>query len=217
MYLRWKKYLNHKIELIPLEFPGRGKRYNAPMYESMEDAINDIYISIEKWLDHGYYAFFGHSMGSLVSYEAIHKILEMGHQKPVHAFVSGRYPPHIEKKEKTLHTLPENEFIEEIINLGGTARELLENRELANIFVPALRADYKVLETYRHETKPYTFDFGITVLHGSDDRDIKREEIYQWQNYTSKECKYFELDGGHFFINDKIEEVVKIINDTLAV
>lgn len=62
IYYQWKKYLNEKIEIVPIELAGRGERIKECFYEDFSTLISDVSekISIE---ENEKYAFFGHSMG----------------------------------------------------------------------------------------------------------------------------------------------------------
>ena len=214
-YAVWKKYLHESIELCPVEMAGRGRRIGTPFYDSMDNAVDDVYNLIRDDLDRYRYAFYGHSMGCLLAYVLGRKIKELKHQNPEHIFFSGRRAPH-NKDSKIIHNLPEQDFKEEILKLEGTPKELFENKELMDMFFPVLRADFKIVEKYEHIIKDDKLDCNITVLNGREDSDIKINDIPEWRMYTNKECRFFMFDGGHFFIHDNTENIVKIINHTLA-
>lgn len=214
-YTRWKKNLNGMIQLCPIELAGRGKRFTEPYYNSLSEAVDDIYQLIKPELDSGPYAFYGHSMGSRLVYELVRKIEALPHPKPVHLFLSGGNPPHLKKNEKVYHTMPEEQFKTEIFNMGGTPREVFEHKELLEIFIPLLRADYKILETYEFQPDSMVFNCGITLFNGKADTEVSGVEIREWQRYTKIPCPIHEYEGGHFFIHDFMEDIVQIINDTL--
>jgi surfactin synthase thioesterase subunit len=214
IYLKWKKYLDHSIELYPVELAGRGKRYQHPLYDSIQEAVDDVYEQIRKFIDQKPYAVFGHSMGSVIAYELYHKINRLHHHTPVHMFFSGRKAPHTPHDDKIHYTLPDAEFKTEILGLGGTPPEVFEHKELLDIFLPILRADYKVVETYQYVAPKSLIDCPISVLHGMKDGDING--VNEWDRHTQKDCKFYFFDGGHFFIHDETEKVAAILNDTLT-
>lgn len=215
VYIKWIKKLNRNISLIPLELAGRGRRFREPHYHNFSGAVDDVYKEVCGQLkDTEHFMFYGHSMGSLLAYEVTHRLKEALYKEPMHIFFSGRYPPHITKNER-LHLLPDEEFIKAIVKYGGTPGELLENRELLGIFLPIIRADYRMLDTYAYTERPVKLDCSISVLNGSEDENILDFEVKQWSGYTNRQCYFYEFDGGHFFINDKSDEIIDIINGTV--
>lgn len=215
IYQAWQKYLNHVIELHPIELAGRGSRYGSPLYESIEEAVDDIYRLVRDDLDDSRYAIFGHSMGSMLAYELAYKIKNLKHQPPVQLFFSGRRPPGIERSTKNIHLLADQEFMAEVLKKGGTPAELLENRELLEIFIPILKADFKIVETYRDVKKDDKLSCNISVLWGKQEEEGTLSEIGEWRKYTDKNCTIHLFDGGHFFINQFMRDVVNIINSTI--
>jgi medium-chain acyl-[acyl-carrier-protein] hydrolase len=214
VYNRWKKYLHRDIELYPIELAGRGKRYNIPFYTSFHDAVDDLFNSIKNNLD-GYYALLGHSMGSWLTLELAYKISELGYNMPIHIFFSGNRAPHLYRKEKILHKLPDDEFKREIFKIGGTPKELFENKELLEYFLPVLRADFKILENYNYKDRDMCLNSDISVFNGIDD-NLTDTEIEGWGKYTKLQFKSYNFNGGHFFINEKVCDVLKVINYVLV-
>ena len=215
VYSRWKTLLGNEIAVGPVELKGRGRRIHEPFYKDLKEAVEDLYSEIRAEIKQSQYALFGHSMGSILAYELAAKISAEGDRGPEHVFLSGRYPPHVKKNEKILHSLPLNEFIEEISKLGGTHREFLESKELMDIFIPILRADYRMIETYSPSPDIFKMNCSITVLNGKEDAKTTREDMAEWRLYTERECSLYEFDGGHFFINQEARKVAAIIRNNL--
>ena len=210
VYTKWHKYLHRDIELYPIELAGRGKRYAAPFYTSLFEAVDDLFKSIKNDLN-GSYALFGHSMGCWLTLELAYKLNELGYNAPRHIFFSGNRPPHIYREEKVLHELSDKEFKDEIFKVGGTPRELFQNKELLEFFLPVLRADYKIVETYCAKNCDMFLNCDISVLNGTED-DLTETEIEGWKKYTKLQCNVYNLNGGHFFINEQVHEVARLIN-----
>jgi surfactin synthase thioesterase subunit len=215
VYSKWQKYLHDSVDTCPLELSGRGRRFEEPFYNNIEEAVSDLYQSIQDQLDNAPYVFFGHSMGSLLVYELIFKIRENKRREPLHTFISGKNPPHITENNRKLHKLPDREFMEEIIKLGGTPNEILKEPELLSLVIPILKADYKLLETYQWTPKNDNINCGLTVFGGTEDADVNIKDLAEWRQYTSREFNLYQFGGGHFFINEKTADIVEIINQTL--
>jgi surfactin synthase thioesterase subunit len=215
-YLTWKRFMPQHIVLRPIELPGRGKRIREPLYHSIEEAIDGLYDMISQELDNTAYAFFGHSMGTILAYELIRKIKDNHHQEPVHMFFSGRFPPFIHDDREWLHTLPDDQFIDNICEIGGTTREVFKNKELREILLPVLRADYGMVERYRHQGEAVMLDCDITVFNGTHDTYVNNMDLRRWQECSRSACTFHEFDGDHFFIQPFKEEIAGIIQRTLA-
>lgn len=217
IYSRWGKGLNNAIDIAPVEFAGRGRRYADCLYDSLEQAVDDVYKTVCAGMGDfsSDYAVFGHSLGGLIAYELLHKIKQEGKPRPVHAFFSGAKAPHFDKGIEKVYNLPEDKFKDRVSELGGTPKEVLENDELLELFLPILRADFKINETYEYTEKQDKLDCDITILSGKKD-NLKLNEIVEWRKHTLGKCNIFMLEGDHFFINTNWEDVIKIINNTLT-
>lgn len=216
IYTRWERYLDRTIKLWPVELAGRAGRINEPYYKSMSEAVDDIAGLIENKLGESDYAIFGHSMGSIMAYELIRRFSMKNLKLPVHVFFSGRYPPNIKKGERVMHSLPETEFQQEAMKLGGINKNLLRFSGLLKSALDTLRADYKVLETYACDFEIHKWDFDISVLAGKDDALAAPSDMEEWKKYTGKQCKFYYFDGGHFYLHSHVKSIVQIINNTLT-
>lgn len=214
IYYKWKKYLNSSIHLEPIELKGRGKRFNEDFYENLEDAVEDIFENIKDKILDDEYAIYGHSMGSLLAYELYYKIYNEKGKLPKHIFFSGYKAPSISRKERQVHLLSDDEFIKDVIELGGTPQEITENEELLQLFIPIIKNDFKMLEKYLYKEKKDKIQCDISILNGKED-DITLEEILAWENLGDKGFKVYNFEGNHFFINTNVENIIKIINSTL--
>jgi surfactin synthase thioesterase subunit len=217
VYLKWQKYLDDSIELCPVELPGRGRRITAPLQSDVNILVDDMYNSIKKDLQDSPFAIFGHSMGSLLGFELYYKIKALCNRNPVHVFFSGRYPPHLCKTETATYDLPREAFLENILKYGATPREVFDNKDLADIFIPILRSDYKFIDNYKYNKKPHKIECDMSILNGTKDETCNSQDTEEWKQHAGKECRFYEFPGGHFFIDDYMKDVIKIINYTLTV
>lgn len=215
VYARWRKKLDESIKLVPIELRGRGARFNEPFYENLFEAVEDVYHRIHELIqDERPYVLFGHSMGCAIVYELYHKIMQEGAPAPVHLFLSGRSAPHIKRENKERHKWTDQAFIEDILNLGGTRKEIFDTPELCSLFLPIIRADYKMIETYNYLERP-PVDVAITVLTGSDDETM-RGDASDWKYCTINSFDSVTFQGGHFFIHECEDEVIQTINSKIA-
>ncbi|AFC30707.1 thioesterase [Paenibacillus mucilaginosus 3016] len=114
-----------------------------------------------------------------------------------------------------LYPLGDQEFMEAIFELGGTPREVLQHKEILSLFLPILREDYRISETYVYRERP-PFPFDITVMYGTEDR-THLPNVPEWSRHTGGECRLKAYEGDHFFLNDSRHrtEMIVLINHTL--
>lgn len=75
--------------------------------------------------------------------------------------------------------MPKSEFIEELRQYNGTPELVLQESELMEIFLPLLRADFSILETYIYENED-PLDCPITAFGGIENSKTSREDSDAW-------------------------------------
>ncbi|MCP5105794.1 MAG: thioesterase [bacterium] len=214
-YNQWKQYLDPAIEFRAIELAARGRRMRQPNYNTIDDAVDDVFDIIKDELSQGPYALYGHSMGSMIAFELAYKIRDNNLPMPVHIILTGRAAPQMSREGKrTLHHLSDQKFKEELLEMGGTPKEFFEHPELLEVFLPLLKGDFRLTETYTHPPKDAPLDIGFTVMSGKEDEDTP-EEVEAFRMHTTKNCDIHYFEGGHFFIHDETKRVVDIINSAI--
>lgn len=216
IYSRWYNYVNSDIKVEPIPLKGRGSRFGEEFYSTMEEAVDDIYNIIKDKITVEEYAIYGHSMGSVLAYELYYKIIKEGKNKPRHIFFSGRRAPNTinENKNSISYKLPDDKFMNKIVEMGGTPKELLENKELLEIFTPILKNDMKILEEYKYKERKEKIKCNISVINGTYD-NVKYHQKVAWKDLCEGQCQLYDLKGNHFFINDNVENISNIIEKNL--
>jgi len=162
----------------------------------------------------GSFAFFGHSMGAIISFELAHLLRREHKPGPAHLFLSGRPAPHRTKKKSPTYNLPEPEFIEELRRLQGTPAEVLAHPELMSVLTPILRADLEICQTYEYAPRP-PLECPITVFGGLQDQDVSREQLEGWRDYTSSSFAVRMFPGNHFFLHTSAPVLLRMIAQEL--
>lgn len=214
IYEKWKKRLSAHAAVIPLELAGRGVRTKDPFYEGMADAAKDVLERLKAQMDGTPYGLFGHSMGGMIMYEVCHLIREQGLQPPEALYFSGRPAPEVLRKEAPIHELPDDEFAQEILDMGATSAELFAHKQLMDIFMPILRADFHLVETYVYEDRG-PLPWPLTIIAGVDEKWTEAE-IAAWTRHTTAECLIVRMEGGHFYLQENAELLMEYLQGRLA-
>ncbi|MBZ8179838.1 thioesterase II family protein [Oscillatoria salina] len=194
----WADRLPNYIEVCPVELPGRGIRLMEPPFTRLQPLLQALEKAILPSLNKPF-AFFGHSMGAVLSFELAQLLAKNHHLSPVQLFVSGRRPPQIPDPDPPLHNLPEATFLKELRRYNGTPEEVLNNAELMELFLPTLRADFAVLETYVYTPKP-RLNCPISAFGGWDDWKASASDLQAWEELTNADFSLEMFPGDHFFI-----------------
>jgi external thioesterase TEII len=202
------------LNIITLEYPGRGTRMKEQLVSDVHALVDDLYRQVKSVVGKEKYAIYGHSLGGLMAYLLILKLSESNHNQPEHIFITGTTGPSSSSRlEKKRSLLSKSEFINEIKNLGGMPDEILQNEELLNYLEPILRNDFKVSETYIHKDRA-PLNIPMTVITGTEE-DMKNEDILLWQNETNLPVDFKQMQGGHFFIFKHIDNILETISEKL--
>ncbi|MBD2411998.1 putative thioesterase [Nostoc calcicola FACHB-389] len=215
IFRTWSNSLPRNVEVCAVEYPGRGKQINLPPYTRLEALVKAIAPSLIPYLDKPF-AFFGHSMGGLISFELTRLLRLEYNLKPFHLFISACRAPQIPRTKPPIHTLPDPELLEELRTLNGTPKAVLENPELMEIFLPILRADFAVLETYIY-TPQQPLECPITIFGGWQDKEVSHESLQAWQELGMSTFSLQMLDGDHFFIHSHQNSLLKLISQELQI
>ena len=194
----WLDYLPHNVEVQVLEMPGREAQLRLPSFVRVEPLIRAIADAMKDYIDRPF-AFFGHSMGALVSFELSRLLRREEAILPRALFVSGRRPPQLPIEPPT-YNLPDEEFIAELREMGGTPEEVLRHPELLTLLLPTLRSDFELCQTYSYAEEP-PFNFPITAFGGLNDKFVPREEMEQWREQTTGSFQLRMFPGDHFFLH----------------
>ncbi|KOP25498.1 gramicidin dehydrogenase [Hapalosiphon sp. MRB220] len=209
IFRSWSNDLPPTVEICAIELPGRGMRIKLPLFTQLEPLVTELASVLKPNLDKPF-AFFGHSMGGLVSFELARLLRKQYGVIPSHLFVSARRAPQLVSNKPPIHRLPDAEFLEELRHLNGTPEALLENDELMQLFMPIIRADFAVLENYIY-TPQTPLDCPITAFGGLQDQEVNHDQIKAWEEQTSAYFSLHMLPGNHFFLHSFQSFLLNII------
>lgn len=208
-YNKWTAYFSNNITVHPVELAGRGIRSDEGFYKSFDDAIEDLLDKVLKIIGESEYVLFGHSMGALIAYELCNRLIMSEVKKPKHLIVSGYAAPQLPQTDLN------KDFEEIAAELGGIPDEVWNDQYLYNIFMPILKSDFQILKEYNYPKNRKPISTDITVLYGEDDTKTPFRKVVKWRELTSGTFNCYSFKGGHFFINQHMEEVINCIKNII--
>lgn len=213
VFRTWGNDLPVEIEVCPIQLPGREDRLREAPFSQLVPLVETLTQVLSPFLDLPF-AFFGHSMGAMISFELARHLHALHSSGPALLFVSGCRAPQLAYSGQPLHQLPGAEFMKELRCLNGTPEAVLQNTELMKLLEPILRADFATLETYTYSPgNPLLCP--IVAFGGTQDRRVKREHLAAWREQTKVSFKLHMLPGDHFFLNSARIQLLQTIQREL--
>ncbi|MFF7634695.1 thioesterase II family protein [Kitasatospora sp. NPDC008050] len=212
-YFPFSQALAPDIEVLALQYPGRQDRRGEECITSIPELADQVHHELLPWIE-GEFAFFGHSMGSILAFEVAQLLRERHGRQPRWLFASG-YPAPSRLPSGTVHLRDEAGVVRELREVGGTDPQWLSDPDLLCAILPAVRGDYQAIETHRwRPTAP--LDCPITMLVGDQDPHTSADQAAAWRDHTAGEFALRVFPGGHFYLEDHREAVVDLVTGTLA-
>ena len=213
IYCQWSETLPPAIEVCPVQLPGREHRLNEQPFTALTAVVPKIAEAIRPYLDKPF-AFFGHSLGALLSFELARYLRREWQLMPSHLFVSGHSAPQLCHYKSPIHTLPEADFVARLDELNGMPDGVLTHPELRELLLPLLRADFTMCETYQYEAGA-PLNCPLTALGGLADPYLDRADLESWGEQTSSFFKLRLFRGDHFYLHTERPLLLRILAQEL--
>jgi medium-chain acyl-[acyl-carrier-protein] hydrolase len=126
IYSNWHRYLPKNFEVCPIQLPGREERHSEKPFVDIISMVAELGEILKPYLAQPF-AFFGHSMGALISFELTRHLRKLKQPMPESLFISARPAPQIQQIHPITYNLPDLEFIEELRKIQGTPEPVLQN------------------------------------------------------------------------------------------
>ncbi|MFF4754481.1 thioesterase II family protein [Streptomyces sp. NPDC002514] len=207
--------LSPEIEVLAVQYPGRQERWQEPAVEDIGVLADRAAAALGPYTG-GPLALFGHSMGAVVAFEVARRLAADPAAAPLlWLFASGRRAPSLSVDER-VHLLDDDGLVAEIESLGGTSPGLLADEELRRMVLPAVRADYRAIETYRCPADATPLTVPVTVLVGDSDPRVTVEQARAWSAHTEAATDAHVFPGGdHFYLSPHRAEVAEHVRRRL--
>lgn len=212
VFRNWKYKLGDSVKVCPIQLPGREERISEKPYVNMDVLAADLADIIAS--RNNEFIIFGHSMGTKIAYEVEKRLEIMGRIAKL-LIVSGGRAPHIQELNP-IYNLSDDEFKQGIIRFNGMPKEIIQNKELFEFFLPVMRADFTLDESYKLEDAKI-LKTPIMALWGKEDKEGNFEEIIKWKEYTESYFKECSFQGEHFFIRVDEKSVLKEIKKQISI
>ncbi|WNE97293.1 alpha/beta fold hydrolase [Streptomyces luomodiensis] len=196
------------VEVLATRYPGRQERLEEPALDSVEALADEITAALLPFADTPL-TLFGHSMGASVGYEVALRLETRHGIRPDALFVSSRKAPHALTPKDT-YLRGDQALLDEVRGLGGTDTALLDDGDLRELVLPAIRADFKAVGTYGpRAATPVSCPVRAHV--GDRDPGITVADMRAWAAVAPAGFDLTVLPGDHFYLVQQQDVLVRTL------
>ncbi|MGQ0840937.1 thioesterase II family protein [Actinokineospora sp.] len=217
LFRDWLPLLPADWDAVLVDAPGRGRDAGTPAMSDVDSAVDWLLTGLRPWLDLPF-VFFGHSMGALLAQELTLRLAADDLPLPTWVGLSGRGAPRADGGLDTpaRHTLPSPKLREAVARIGGSPREILDDPEWWALLEPMLRADFRLVETWRPVAGRPRLPVPVSAFGGTRDPAVPPERLTAWAEHTDRFLGVHLFPGDHFYFRQRLADVVGQIRADVA-
>lgn len=212
-FKRLTDLIDRRIEVVTIEYPGRGTRAKEPLAGDLKEMLDDAveYCRVRRDADVPF-AVMGYSMGCLLGYEMLVKNLLSGDL--IHFFLAAEVSPQTRALELRQEEDPSEErVLERAKELGGLDVRMLGSKRFREIYLRPMISDYMHFFEYRYLDHKRKIRSDATIFFC--EKDTARKDVREWEHLIDGCFDYHEIGNDHFFINQHYKEMADVINERL--
>jgi pyochelin biosynthetic protein PchC len=160
---------------------------------------------------------FGHSLGAYVAYEtaaALSRARAADSTAPSSTIlvVSGQNPPLPRPIDEATWPATDDEIVSDIVRQNPSSAEVWSQPELRSFFLPAARADYRLLRGY---VPGGTTVEQVHVVVGDRDEEVDSGRLPRWQEFSRRRITITTLSGGHLYLESPDTQLAEVLERLL--
>lgn len=191
-----------------VRLPAREARLDEPPVCDVRQIARRCAEAIAEHARHRPITLYGHCSGAIIAFEvarrlppgSLRALFLSAHAAPDRIPVSGAWQ------------WPTPAFVRRVADDGYLPDFIVDDEELLELILPALRADYEAIESYRPDGPDVTrIDAEIIGLLGDADAGVSRDDFAAWSRFTSAGLRTHLMPGGHNLLLDHAADVAGVI------
>lgn len=199
------------LRVVGAQYPGRGPRIGEPLVERLADLVDPLDELVEE--GPGELFLLGYSLGAMVGWQLAQRLEHSG-RAPSGVIQMACAPPHATDAESTrLRDLSREELVAHLRRLDGLPTEVLDEPELLEIALDSVGADFRATADYPVQRIERRLRCPLLAVGGSSDPSCRADQVQRWAETTTGVAHIREVPGGHFFLNDRPDEVGRLVED----
>lgn len=213
IFRTWPGGLPSDVEVCGVQLPGHETRLGSTAHTRITPLIQGLAQAIAPYLDRPF-AFYGHSMGALLSFELARHLRRTSGKLPFCLYLGAYRAPQLPNPNIKIYHLPEEVF-KVVLRADGIPEMILQNEELMQVMLPTLRADFELCDTYEYKEEP-PLACPLALFGGLEDVRVSASDLAAWPTHSSAKCSLAMLPGSHFFLHSAQPQLLARISQDLV-
>ncbi|WCK04456.1 thioesterase II family protein [Agrobacterium tumefaciens] len=197
IFRSWVQNSESVFDVIPVALPGREAHFTKPLPRDIQSLADHVSSEITGLLQ-APYALFGYSMGAVVAYELLRHLSLRRLPLPDAFYILGsNAPDRVLEGREPIHSMTSEDFLQSLVEIGGTPDEILRDREAMALFEPVLRNDFRICETYQFTPPHLPVTFPVHVFVADADHLVSWNAAGAWENCIGQTITMHRIEGSH--------------------
>ncbi|EPX56040.1 microcystin synthetase associated thioesterase [Cystobacter fuscus DSM 2262] len=210
IYNGWTTALPAGIEWVSVQLPGRERRILEKPFQQLPPLLDALEEALAPLLDKPF-VFFGYSMGTRIALGLAQRWQARGAPLPLGMVMAAAGAPH--RSRESRGALSDAEFIELLRKYEGTPAEIFAHKELLDMVLPTLRADFAIADAVM---PALPVRCPISVYGGLEDPYVTLSMLEPWSELTTGEFRTRSFPGKHFFLRTAREPLLNALREELV-
>jgi medium-chain acyl-[acyl-carrier-protein] hydrolase len=210
IYNTWSAALPPTVELVSVQPPGRERRILEKPVHDISRLVEALEPEMRPLLDKPF-VLMGYSMGTRIALALTQRWQARGEPLPLGLMVAAGGAPHVQRMSRG--NLNDKDFIELLRAYEGTPAELFAHKELMEMVLPTLRADFALADSVLPATPVRV---PIVAYGGLEDSHVSIADLERWRELTTGEFRARHFAGKHFFLRTERVPLLEALREDLT-
>lgn len=211
VYNGWGAALPAGVEVVAVQLPGRERRIMEPPFRKIPALLDALEPALAPLLDKPF-IFFGYSMGTRIALALAQRWQARGAPLPLGMVMAAAGAPHRERDSR--EELDDPAFIELLRKYEGTPAEVFAHKELLDMVLPVLRADFAIADAV---LPALPVRCPISAFGSYEDPHVRLEDLELWGELTTTgDFRSHHFPGKHFFLRTAREPLLAALRQDIV-
>ncbi|MET0699704.1 MAG: alpha/beta fold hydrolase [Mycobacterium sp.] len=209
-YVPFARAFSPGVKCVAVQYPGKKAGKDLSQYVGIIELADKLAKMLKpEETPGGQIAFFGHSMGSLLSFELATRFEQAGN--PIAAqFVSASPAPGLLRRVANVQGT-DHQLLALVSQVTGVNPEFLNNEQFAATILPTLRG-LKAVAAYESPAEA-KLSCPIHALMADNDELGTEELMDPWRERTTSDFDLTVFPGDHFYLNSNLPQLAQWVEE----